>query len=84
MSLQTEIEDLDATLARMGASLDQMLAAAGVNRSTWTRWKNGSVKGARYDTMEKVRAAAAAAMAQASPQTTSEPDKAPSQGRAAA
>ena len=62
MSLSDDIEALEAELTGAGVALDAVLGAAKVNRSTWTRWKNGSVKGARYDTMARVREAARSAM----------------------
>lgn len=60
MSLASEITALETDLKTDGISVDAVLVKAGVDRSTWTRWKNGSVTGARYDTMQKVRSAAAA------------------------
>lgn len=62
MSLQVEVAEIEAALGQASVSLDDVLAKAGVNRSTWTRWKNGAVKGARYDTLTKVKSAAAEAM----------------------
>lgn len=62
MSLVSEIRDLEDRLRTVGASLDGVIESAGINRSTWTRWKNGSVQGARYDTIARVRAAAEAAI----------------------
>jgi hypothetical protein len=63
MNLQEDVLEIERALDKAGASLERMLAAAGVNRSTWTRWKNGSVTGARYDTISRVRSAADAAIA---------------------
>lgn len=60
MTLSDEVLATEATLRDAGVSLDEVLATADVDRSTWTRWKNGSVKGARYDTMAKIKAAVAA------------------------
>jgi hypothetical protein len=62
MSLEREVEEIEATLSKAGVPLDVVLAKADVNRSTWTRWKNGTVKGARYDTWSKVKEAAAEAV----------------------
>lgn len=67
MTLQTEIATLEGDLRDAGVSLDIVLSAASVDRSTWTRWKNGSVKGARYDTIVRVKAAAADALSAAPP-----------------
>lgn len=65
MSLKEDITAIEGALSEAGANLDRMLVAAGVNRSTWTRWKNGSVTGARYDTFARVRAAADVAIREA-------------------
>ncbi len=62
MSLKAEISNLEESLRLAGASLDDVIESAGINRSTWTRWKNGSVQGARYDAIARVRAAADAAI----------------------
>lgn len=62
MSLQQDIEALEAELKAAGLKVDAVLAVAKIDRSTWTRWKNGSVKGARYDTMARVREAAQSAI----------------------
>jgi hypothetical protein len=67
MSLSDDIKDIERSLREAGANLDSVLQAAKVDRSTWTRWKNGSITGARYDTMERVRGAVAAALADAPP-----------------
>jgi hypothetical protein len=62
MTLSAEIIEIEHSLRKAGVSLDAVLANAHIARSTWTRWKNGSVKGARYDTMSRVRASADAAL----------------------
>lgn len=59
MTLSDEITSLEASLKASGRSIADVLAEAGVNRSTWTRWKNGDVRGARYDTFQRVKTAAA-------------------------
>lgn len=82
MSLSTEIKDIEQGLRNAGANLDAVLATAKVDRSTWTRWKNGSVTGARYDTMARVREAVAAALADA-PDPNESPAPASAQGEAA-
>ncbi len=74
MSLSAEIKDIEFSLRGAGADLETVLKDARVDRSTWTRWKNGSVTGARYDTMarirESVRVALAAARDRSSPSNT--------------
>lgn len=65
MSLQAEISDLDKALRDAGVSVDAVIQGAGINRSTWTRWKGGAVTGARYDDVIRVKAVAAAAMEKA-------------------
>lgn len=62
MSLSAEIADLERSLREADVPLDGVITSAGINRSTWTRWKNGSVQGARYDAIARVRAAADAAI----------------------
>lgn len=63
MTLAHEITDLETALREAGVALDGVLLSAGINRSTWTRWKNGSVQGARYDAISRVRSAASDAIA---------------------
>lgn len=63
MSLQAEISDLDKALRDAGVSVDAVLQQADINRSTWTRWKSGTVTGARYDDVMRVRAIVATALA---------------------
>lgn len=58
MTLSDEIQGIEAEIKSRGRSIADVLTQAGVNRSTWTRWKNGEVRGARYDTIQKVKAAA--------------------------
>ncbi len=62
MTLSAEIADLERSLREANIPLDGVITSAGINRSTWTRWKNGSVQGARYDAIARVRAAADAAI----------------------
>ncbi|WP_091738887.1 hypothetical protein [Phenylobacterium immobile] len=64
MTLQNEIIEIEGALRTAGVPIDQILTQAGIDRSTWTRWKNGSVTGARYDSMVRVRAAVEEAAAQ--------------------
>lgn len=68
MALTTEIAEMENALREAGVNLDAVLANAHVDRSTWTRWKNGSVKGARYDTMARVKDAVVGAIEAAPPQ----------------
>lgn len=65
MTLAIEIRTLEASLKAAGLQVDPILKIAEVDRSTWTRWKSGAVKGARYDTFARVRTAADAALASA-------------------
>mgnify|MGYP001162867656 CR=1 FL=1 len=62
MTLSDEITDLEQALRAASVPLDSVIESAGINRSTWTRWKSGSVKGARYDTLARVRQVADAAI----------------------
>lgn len=62
MTLSAEIDDLERSLRGAGIAVEDVLSTARINRSTWTRWKNGSVQGARYDAIARVRAAADAAI----------------------
>lgn len=55
MKLSDEIKDIEKALKDDGLDLVAILQSARVDRSTWTRWKSGSVRGARYDTMSRVR-----------------------------
>ena len=66
MTLSDEITALEGALRDADVPLDSVMESAGINRSTWTRWKNGSVQGARYDAIARVRAAADAAIKAAS------------------
>lgn len=65
MSLKDDITALETELKAAGVSIGAVLGAAGVDRSSWTRWKGGTVKGARYDKMVRVQEAARAAIAEA-------------------
>lgn len=62
-TLSIEINAIEAKLKSRGVRLDAVLRLAGVNRTTWTRWKNKTVPGARYDTLSRVNSAVEAAMA---------------------
>jgi hypothetical protein len=78
MSLQSEISDLDKALRDAGVSVDAVLQEAGINRSTWTRWKSGAVPGARYDDVMRVKEVAAASLEKASAESprSREPEQA--------
>lgn len=62
MSLKAEVEEIETALKGANVPLDVVLADAGVDRSTWTRWKSGVVTGARYDTWSRVKTAASEAL----------------------
>jgi hypothetical protein len=62
MTLKAEVAEIEAALSEADVPLDAVLVKAGINRSTWTRWKSGTVTGARYDTWSKVKSAAADAL----------------------
>lgn len=69
MTLSDEAKAIEKTLRDAGLRLADILHAAGVDRSTWTRWKNGKSKFGRYDTMSRVKQAAEAAVADAPTQS---------------
>lgn len=54
---QTNIREIEAALGRARSNVPKLLAAAGVNRSTWTRWRAGETE----PTMAKWRAVTDAA-----------------------
>lgn len=56
MAFHDELAELKRTLKDAGVSVDDVLARAGVNRSSWTRWGQGNI--ARYDRWTAVKAAA--------------------------
>lgn len=41
-ALQFEIIQIERALEEHGVSVDTLMEAAGINRSTWTRWKSGA------------------------------------------
>ena len=43
MNLRSEIAKRENRIKEIGVSLDDILEEAGVDRSTWTRWKNGAI-----------------------------------------
>lgn len=63
MTLSDEAKAIETTLRDAGVRLADVLYAAGVDRSTWTRWKSGKSKFGRYDTIVRVKAAAESAVA---------------------
>jgi hypothetical protein len=56
MAFHDELAELKQALKDAGVSVDDVLARAGVNRSSWTRWGQGNI--ARYDRWAAVKAAA--------------------------
>jgi hypothetical protein len=42
MNIQQEIADIEQRLADAGESVGEYCKRAGINRSTWTRWKAGA------------------------------------------
>lgn len=57
MAFADELSDLKRDIAAAEVPVTDVLAAAGVNRSTWTRWNGGTFK-PRFDTWATVRATA--------------------------
>lgn len=41
MDWKSELLEIENLARRNGLKLDEFLAIAGINRSTWTRWKSG-------------------------------------------
>jgi hypothetical protein len=58
-TFETELDTLKKALAQASVSIDEVLERAGVDRSTWTRWNNGSVTSPRFDSWAKVKDASA-------------------------
>lgn len=44
MAVAVEIAGIEQDLSRAGKTVKDLCAAAGVNRSTWTRWKAGATE----------------------------------------
>lgn len=57
MAFTDELADLKKELGAAKISISSLLAAAGVDRSTWTRWANGTCM-PRMEKWSAVRAAA--------------------------
>lgn len=57
MAFADELSDLKRDIAAAELPVSELLAAAGVDRSTWTRWNGGTFK-PRFDTWASVRATA--------------------------
>lgn len=57
MAIKDEITALEAELSAASISVDTFLDRAGVDRSSWTRWKAGSFS-PRMDSWAKVQDAA--------------------------
>ena len=52
----TTTQDIEARAQREGLPIADVLATAGVNRSTWWRWKKGRFQ-PRADTVDRIEAA---------------------------
>ncbi len=57
MAFTDELSSLKQDLASADVSIADVLARAGVDRSTWTRWNNGASR-PRFETWAAVRASA--------------------------
>jgi len=57
MAFADELAELKTHLKESGVAVGEVLASAGVDRSTWTRWGQGQTP--RHDRWEAVKAAAA-------------------------
>lgn len=44
MDITAEINDIEAAARQRGESIQSVLDRAGLDRSTWTRWKSGATK----------------------------------------
>lgn len=56
MAVETEIAEMEVALAGAGQTVKALCEEAGVNQSTWTRWKAGS-HSPNMTTWQKVREA---------------------------
>jgi len=52
----TTTQDIEARAEREGLPISDVLATAGINRSTWWRWKTGRFQ-PRAETVERIEAA---------------------------
>jgi hypothetical protein len=52
----TTTQDIEARAQREGLPIADVLATAGVNRSTWWRWKTGRFQ-PRAETVDRIEAA---------------------------
>lgn len=57
MSTSTEISEFEKRLHKSGVKIADVLREAGIDRSMWTRWKNGSTT-PRLDNWRAVEKAA--------------------------
>lgn len=42
MTMKAEIERIEGDLTSLGVTVKSLCDVAGINQSTWTRWKGGS------------------------------------------
>jgi hypothetical protein len=56
MDIRAEIESMERGLAEVGSTARALCDAAGVNQSTWTRWKSGA-NAPNFGTWGRVRSA---------------------------
>jgi hypothetical protein len=75
MAFADELADLKRDLKEAHIPVDDVLAIAGVNRSTWTRW--GGTHTPRLDRWDDVKAAAASLLAERRGHDAAEPQGAP-------
>lgn len=54
MAVSDEIAAMESELAKVGQTVKALCVAAGVNQSTWTRWKTGN-HAPNMATWQKVR-----------------------------
>jgi hypothetical protein len=60
MSLAAEVSGIERDLRDAGISLGTLLEKADIDRSTWTRWRSGAVRGPQLTNWNAVKAAASA------------------------
>lgn len=57
MAFKDDLETLKAQLAAEGIPVDELLSAAGLHRTTWMRWNDGTFQ-PRFENWSGVREAA--------------------------